>query len=68
MMGHYVYAGLDSDEFMVMTQVSPYVSRRFGERLFVRGAYGYTDKGWRNGGAVGKWLQLFEQLGSKVKV
>jgi hypothetical protein len=37
-------AELDGREFMTLTQLSPYVSRLVGERLFLRFAYGDTDK------------------------
>jgi len=40
----YVNARLDGEEFLVFRQLSPYITRMFGERLYVRGAYEYTDK------------------------
>jgi hypothetical protein len=41
---HYIDAQLDSDGFLTMKQASPYVARLLGERLYLRGAYTYTDK------------------------
>lgn len=43
-MGHYAHAALDGDEFLTLKRVSPYLSRLFGEVLFLRGAYVDTDK------------------------
>jgi hypothetical protein len=40
----YAYAELDGNEFLTLTQVSPYLSRLVGERLFLRFAYADTDK------------------------
>jgi hypothetical protein len=40
----HAYAELDGDDFMTLTQLSPYVSRLVGKRLFLRFAYGDTDK------------------------
>ena len=40
----YAYAELDGDEFMTFAQVSPYVSKLIGKRLFLRFAYAHTDK------------------------
>jgi hypothetical protein len=37
-------AELDGSDFMTLTQLSPYLSRLVGERLFLRFAYGDTDK------------------------
>lgn len=43
-MGHYAHAALDGDEFLILERVSPYLSRLFGEVLFLRGAYVDSDK------------------------
>ncbi len=43
-LGNYVHASVDDSGFLVFRQVSPYVSRLFGERLFLRASYAYTDK------------------------
>ena len=43
-LGNWVHASLDGSEFMVFRQVSPYLSRLVGQRLFLRGAYAWTDK------------------------
>ena len=40
----YAYAELDGDEFLTLAQVSPYLSRLVGKRLFLRFAYASTDK------------------------
>jgi hypothetical protein len=40
----YARAELDGNEFLALAQVSPYVSRLVGKRLFLRFAYAYTDK------------------------
>ena len=37
-------AELDGNEFLTLTQLSPYVSRLVGERLFLRFAFADTDK------------------------
>jgi hypothetical protein len=37
-------AALDGSDFMTLTQLSPYLSRLIGQRLFLRFAYGDTDK------------------------
>lgn len=41
---HYIDAQLDSDGFLTMKQASPYVAKLIGDRLYLRGAYTYTDK------------------------
>ena len=41
---HYAQANLDGDKYLTYQQVSPYVSRQFGDAVFLRGAYAYTDK------------------------
>ena len=38
------YAELDGNDFLTLTQLSPYLSRLVGERLFLRFAYADTDK------------------------
>ena len=40
----HAYAELDGSDFMTLTQLSPYLSWLVGERLFLRFAYGDTDK------------------------
>ncbi len=40
----HAYAELDGSEFMTLTQLSPYLSRLVGQRLFLRFAYADTDK------------------------
>ena len=40
----YARASLDGEEFLVLTQVSPYVSKLVGQKLFLRFAYAYSDK------------------------
>jgi hypothetical protein len=40
----YARAALDGDDFLTLTQLSPYVSRLLGKRLFVRFAYARSDK------------------------
>lgn len=39
-----IYTRLGGEGFMLMHQVSPYISRFFGKKLFVRADYAYTDK------------------------
>ncbi|HJR70143.1 MAG TPA: hypothetical protein VKA43_08910 [Gammaproteobacteria bacterium] len=41
---NYAAAALDGDEFLAIAQISPYVSRLVGERLFLRFAYARSDK------------------------
>lgn len=43
-MFQYAHAELDGNEFLTLTQVSPYVSKLFGRRLFLRFAYADSDK------------------------
>lgn len=43
-MFQYANAALDGDEFLVLKQPSPYLSKLFGKRLLLRLAYAYTDK------------------------
>lgn len=40
----HAYAELDGNEFLTLTQLSPYISRLASERLFLRFAYADTDK------------------------
>lgn len=40
----YAHAELDGDEFLVLEQVSPYIQRLMGERLFLRFALAHTEK------------------------
>jgi len=37
-------ANLDGDEYLTYSQVSPYLSKQFGNTLFLRAAYASTDK------------------------
>ncbi len=41
---NYVHARLGGDGFLDYQQFSPYISRLVGKRLFLRGAYAFTDK------------------------
>lgn len=41
---HYIDARLDGDGFLVMQQTTPYVARLFGNGVYLRGSYSYTDK------------------------
>ena len=43
-MFQYAHAELDGHEFLTLTQVSPYLSKLFGRRLFLRFAYADSDK------------------------
>jgi hypothetical protein len=43
-LGNLAQANLDGEEYLTFTQVSPYISRQFGEFLFVRISYAATDK------------------------
>ena len=40
----HAYAELDGNEFLTLQQVSPYVSKLVGRRLFLRFAYAHSDK------------------------
>src|SRR5687767_3080433 len=40
----HAHAELDGTEFLTLTQLSPYISRLVGQRLFLRFAYTSTDK------------------------
>jgi hypothetical protein len=43
-LGNLAQASLDGDEYLTYSQVSPYLSKQFGETLFLRGAYASTEK------------------------
>lgn len=43
-LGNVAQANLDGEQYLTYKQVSPYVSRQFGDSLFVRLAYAATDK------------------------
>jgi hypothetical protein len=43
-MFQYAHAELDGNEFLTLKQVSPYLSKLFGQRLFLRFAYAHSDK------------------------
>lgn len=43
-LGNVAQANLDGDEYLTFTQISPYMSRQFGDSLFVRVSYAATDK------------------------
>lgn len=43
-LGNVAQANLDGDEYLTFTQVSPYISRQFGDALFLRASYAATDK------------------------
>jgi hypothetical protein len=40
----HAYAELDGNEFLTLQQISPYVSKLVGRRLFLRFAYAHSDK------------------------
>lgn len=40
----YAHAELDGDEFLVLEQISPYIQKLMGERLFLRFALAHTQK------------------------
>jgi uncharacterized protein (PEP-CTERM system associated) len=40
----YAHAELDGEEFLTLSQVSPYLSKLIGRRLFLRFAYAHSDK------------------------
>lgn len=44
---NFVHARLDDDPYLNYQQISPYISRLFGAKLFLRGAYAYTDKNFK---------------------
>jgi hypothetical protein len=43
-LGNLAQANLAGDEYLTYAQVSPYLSRQFGETLLLRGAYAGTEK------------------------
>ncbi|HEV7694286.1 MAG TPA: hypothetical protein VGO52_25855 [Hyphomonadaceae bacterium] len=43
-LGNYAAASLDGDEYLTYTQISPYVSKQFGNAFFLRLAYAKTSK------------------------
>jgi Putative beta-barrel porin 2 len=46
-LGNLAQANLDGDEYLTYTQISPYVSKQFGDKLFLRGAYAYANKSFK---------------------
>lgn len=47
-LGNYAAASLDGDEYLTYTQISPYVSKQFGNQFFLRIAYASTEKEFEN--------------------
>src|SRR5689334_18176061 len=47
-LGNYAAASLDGDEYLTYTQISPYVSKQFGNAFFLRAAYARTQKEFQN--------------------
>jgi hypothetical protein len=43
-LGNWATADLDGDEYLTYTQYQPYISKQFGNTLFLRGAYSSTEK------------------------
>jgi hypothetical protein len=43
-LGNLAQANLDGDEYLTLRQVQPYLSKQFGNSLFLRAAYSSTDK------------------------
>ncbi len=43
-LGNLAQANLDGEEYLTLTQVQPYISKQFGNALFVRAAYSSTEK------------------------
>lgn len=43
-LGNVAQANLDGDGYLTFTQISPYMSKQFGDALFVRLSYAATDK------------------------
>lgn len=43
-LGNLAQANLDGDEYLTLTQVQPYISKQFGNSLFLRAAYSATEK------------------------
>lgn len=44
----FIYTRLGGNGFLAMQQFSPYLSRFFGKKFFVRADYTYTDKNFQN--------------------
>lgn len=44
----FIYTRLGGSGFLTLQQVSPYVTKFFGKKLFVRADYTYTDKDFHN--------------------
>lgn len=42
----YADSALDNDGFLTLNQISPYVTKYFGKKAYVRAFYGYVDKGF----------------------
>lgn len=42
----YADSSLDNDGFLTLNQISPYVTKYFGKKAYVRAFYGYVDKGF----------------------
>lgn len=47
-LGNYAMASLDGDEYLTYTQISPYLSKQFGNQFFLRLAYARTEKEFEN--------------------
>jgi hypothetical protein len=47
-LGNYAAASLDGDEYLTYTQISPYISKQFGNEFFLRVAYATTEKEFEN--------------------
>jgi hypothetical protein len=47
-LGNYAAASLDGDEYLTYTQISPYISKQFGNAFFLRAAYASTEKTFEN--------------------
>ena len=43
-LGNWAKADLDGEEYLTYTQYQPYISKQFGNTLFLRGAYANTEK------------------------
>jgi hypothetical protein len=43
-LGNWATADLDGDKYLTYTQISPYISKQFGNKFFLRGAYASTEK------------------------
>ncbi|MBL4619984.1 MAG: DUF560 domain-containing protein [Marinicaulis sp.] len=44
----FIYSSLGGTGFLQMQQIEPYVTKFFGKKMFVRAAYTYTDKDFKN--------------------